>query len=61
MCIQQSNVVQSFAKKANDSLNFIINSIFGSKKQEEGVANINNDNKEKVEKESQEEHTENSS
>ena len=26
--------MQSFAKKANDSLNFIINSIFGSKKTE---------------------------
>ena len=42
--------MQSFAKKANDSLNFIINSIFGSKKQEEGGTNTNNDNKEKVEK-----------
>ena len=48
--------MQSFAKKANDSLNFIINSIFGSKKQEEVPSNIN-DNKEKVEKEN----TENSS
>lgn len=53
--------MQSFAKKANDSLNFIINSIFGSKKQEEGGTNTNNDNKEKVENESKEEHTENSS
>ena len=53
--------MQSFAKKANDSLNFIINSIFGSKKQEESVTNTNDDNKEKVEKESKEEHIENSS